>query len=85
MIEELGLQTAPSLQLATIVRGAHTAGLDLAPQAAGPLAASLGCSRMDKEDLAQSDAAMALCDAFYRWCPDATGERCNWPSVKTPV
>ncbi len=85
MIEELGLQTAPLLQLATIVRGADTARLDLAPQAAGLLAASLGYSRMYKEDLAQLDAAMALYDAFYRWCRDATDEGHNWPSTKTPV
>ena len=85
MIEVLGLQTAPLLQLATIVRGADTARLDLAPQAAGLLAASLGYSRMYKEDLAQLDAAMALYDAFYRWCRDATDEGHNWPSTKTPV
>jgi len=85
MIEELDLQTAPLLQLATIVRGADTARHDLAPQAAGLLAASLGYSRMYKDDLAQLDAAMGLYDAFYRWCRDATDEAHNWPSAKTPV
>ena len=39
-------QAAPLLQLAAIVRGADTARLDLAPQSAGLLAASLGLSRM---------------------------------------
>ena len=42
MIEEFGLATEPLLQLATIVRGADTGRPDLAPQAAGLLAASLG-------------------------------------------
>jgi rhodanese-related sulfurtransferase len=80
MIEELGLST-PSLDLlAAIVRGADTARPDLAPQAAGLLAASLGLSRMYKDDLAQLDAGMLLYDAFYRWCRDATEETHNWPS-----
>jgi hypothetical protein len=82
MLEELGLETAPLDQLATIVRGADTARPDLAPEAAGLLAASLGYSRMYKDDLAQLDAAMALYDAFYRWCWDAGDETHNWPSAK---
>jgi hypothetical protein len=47
------------------------------------LAASLGYSRMYRDDLAQLDAAMALYDAFYRWCRDAVEETHNWPSTKT--
>jgi hypothetical protein len=62
------------------VRGADTAALDLAPQAAGLLAASLGFSRMYRDDLAQLDATMALYDAFYRWARDAVGETHNWPT-----
>jgi rhodanese-related sulfurtransferase len=85
MLEELGLESAPLLHLATIVRGADTARLDLAPQAAGLLAASLGLSRMYRDDLAQLAAAMELYDAFYRWCRDATEETHNWPSTKTPA
>jgi rhodanese-related sulfurtransferase len=82
MIEEFGLRTQPLLHLAKIVRGADTARLNLAPECAGLLAASLGYSRMHKEDLAQLDAAMALYDAYYRWCRDATSETHNWPSQK---
>ena len=82
MVEELGLGTEPLLRLATIVRGADTAGLDLAPEAPGLLAASLGLSRMYADDLAQLEAGMALYDAFYRWCRDATEETHNWPSAK---
>ena len=85
MIEELGLKSGPLLLLATIVRGADTARLDLAPQAAGLLAASLGLSRMYRDDLAQLDAALGLYDAFYRWCRDATEETHNWPSAKAPA
>jgi rhodanese-related sulfurtransferase len=82
MIAEFGLGTAPLLRLATIVRAADTARLDLAPEAPGLLAASLGLSRMYADDLEQLDAGMALYDAFYRWCRDATGETHNWPSNK---
>ena len=69
-------------RLALIVRAADTARLDLVPEAAGLLAASLGLSRMYADDLAQLEAGMALYDAFYRWCRDATDETHNWPSQK---
>jgi rhodanese-related sulfurtransferase len=82
MIEEFGLSSAPLDRLGTIVRGADTARLDLAPEAAGLLAVSLGLSRMYADDLAQLEAGMLLYDAFYRWCRDATAETHNWPAVK---
>jgi rhodanese-related sulfurtransferase len=82
MIEELGLASPALLRLATIVRGADTARLDLAPEAPGLLAASLGLSRMYADDLDQLEAGMALYDAFYRWSRDATSETHNWPSNK---
>jgi hypothetical protein len=82
MIEEFGLASAPLDRLATIVRAADTARLDLAPEAPGLLAASLGLSRMYTDDLAQLEAGMLLYDAFYRWCRDATGETHNWPNPK---
>ena len=34
------------------------------------------------DDLAQLEAGMALYDAFYRWCRDATDETHNWPTNK---
>jgi rhodanese-related sulfurtransferase len=82
MVEEFGLRSEPLLRLAKIVRGADTARLDLAPEAAGLLAASLGLSRMHADDLEQLDAGMTLYDAFYRWCRDATEETHNWPTNK---
>jgi rhodanese-related sulfurtransferase len=82
MVEEFGLRTPSLLHLAKIVRGADTARPNLEPECAGLLAASLGYSRMFKEDLPQLDAAMSLYDAFYRWCRDATAETHNWPSQK---
>jgi rhodanese-related sulfurtransferase len=82
MIEEFGLKSEPLVHLATIIRGADTARLDLAPQAAGLLAASLGYSRMYRDDLEQLEAAMGFYDAFYRWCREATTEAHNWPTHK---
>jgi rhodanese-related sulfurtransferase len=80
MLGELGLQTPPLAKLATMVRGADTARLDLAPEAAGLAAASLGLSRMYSDDLEQLEAGMALYDAFYRWARDASDELHDWPT-----
>jgi rhodanese-related sulfurtransferase len=80
MIEEFGLATEPLLRLATLIRGADTDRLDLAPEAPGLLAASLGLSRMYSDDFEQLEAGMALYDAFYRWARDATSETHNWPT-----
>ncbi|MHA6347665.1 chromate resistance protein ChrB domain-containing protein [Roseivivax sp. CAU 1761] len=65
---------------AQIVRGADTARPELAPEAPGLLAASLGLSRMYADDNAQMEAGLLLYDAFYRWCRDATDETHNWPT-----
>ena len=81
MIDEFGLASGPLLHLAKIVRGADTNRHDLAPEAAGLLAASLGLSRMFRDDLAQLNAGMTLYDAFYRWCRDAREEGHDWPSA----
>jgi rhodanese-related sulfurtransferase len=64
--------------LATIVRGADTDRLDLAPQSAGLLAFSLGLSRLHQDDHALLAAALPLYDALYAWCRDAAGERHGW-------
>jgi rhodanese-related sulfurtransferase len=85
MLEVFELKSAALLQLARIVRGADTAALNLAPQSAGLLAASLGYSRMFRDDLEQLEAAVSLYDAFYRWCRDASAETHNWPATKTPA
>jgi len=83
MLDEFGLDIPPLHRLAPIVRGADTARLDLAPECAGLLAASLGLSRMHRDDLAQLDAGMALYDAFHRWARDAADETHNWPAPRT--
>ena len=80
MLAEFGISTPALDRLATVVRAADTARLDLVPEAAGLLAASLGLSRMYADDLEQLEAGMALYDAFYRWARDATDETHNWPT-----
>ena len=64
--------------LATIVRGADTSRLNLAPQSAGLLALSLGLSRLHADDHAMLQQALPLYDALYAWCRDAQGETHSW-------
>lgn len=78
MLSEFSLHTDALQHLAAIVRAADTDNLQAVPQAAGLLAASLGLSRMYKDDQQQLDAGMQLYDAFYRWCRDATTEGHVW-------
>jgi rhodanese-related sulfurtransferase len=65
-------------QLARIVRGADTARLDLAPQAAGLLAVSLGLSRLYKDDHEMLEHGMVVYDALYAWCKDGQEESHTW-------
>ncbi len=80
MLEEFGLRTPTLERLAMLVRGADTGRPDMAPQAAGLLAVSLGLSRLHRDDLAQLEAGLALYDAFHLWCRDATEEVHDWPA-----
>jgi hypothetical protein len=58
-------------QLAVIVRGADTARLELAPQAAGLLALSLGLSRNFKDDHEMLKHGWVVYDALYAWCKES--------------
>lgn len=81
MVRDFGLQSIePLVRLSTIVRGADTDRVKIAPEAAGLLALSLGLSRMFDDDHAQLDAGMLVYDALYRWSRDAMGETHNWVS-----
>lgn len=64
--------------LATIVRGADTDRLAIAPQAAGLLAISLGLSRLHEDDHAMLAAALPVYDALYAWCREGRGESHRW-------
>ncbi len=70
----------PALQqLAMIVRGADTARLDLAPQAPGLLAISLGLSHNFSDDQEMLAHGMVIYDALYAWCQACQSETHGWP------
>lgn len=64
--------------LATIVRGADTARLDLAPQCAGLLAISLGLSQLYEDDHEQLRHGFVVYDALYAWLTRAHAETHTW-------
>lgn len=66
-------------QLAVIVCGADTARLDLAPQAPGLMALSLGLSRLYADDHEMLRHGMVMYDALYAWCRDCKKETHGWP------
>jgi hypothetical protein len=70
---------APALdRLALIVRAADTDRLDLAPQAAGLLAISLGLVETFADDHALLAQGMIIYDALYAWCRQAAPEQHTW-------
>lgn len=72
--------TDPALQqLAVIVRGADTSRLDLAPQAPGLLAISLGLSQVFPDDQEMLRHGLVMYDALYAWCRDCQKETHGWP------
>ncbi len=68
LIADFALNDAALNKLATIVRGADTDALHLAPQSAGLLAMSLGLSANNTNDHAMLARAMVMYDALYAWC-----------------
>ena len=65
-------------ELALIVRGADTARLELAPQAPGLAAISLGLSRNFKDDHEMLEHGMVMYDALYTWCKEGKEEVHTW-------
>ena len=78
-LSNYGLDDPALHQLATIVRGADTSRLDLAPQSAGLFAISLGLSANFADDHEMLGHGMVLYDALYAWCRDRQDETHNWP------
>lgn len=77
--------TDPALQqIGVIVRGADTARLDLAPEAAGLLAFSLGLSHIIRDDHAQLEHGFVLYDALYAWCREVHTETHTWNPQRDP-
>ena len=84
-LAHFGLSDPALRRLADIVRGADTARLDLAPQAAGLLAMSLGLAALNDDDLAMLDQGMTLYDALYAWCRFAVAETHDWQPDRLAV
>jgi rhodanese-related sulfurtransferase len=82
MLKLFGLEGEPSLaRLALIVRGADTARPDLAPEAAGLHAVSLGLSALaGDDDHGLLDRGFLVYDALFAWLLFAADERHNWPA-----
>ena len=82
MLRLFGLETEPSLaRLALIVRGADTARPDLAPEAAGLHAISLGLSAMaGDDDHGLLQHGFMVYDALFGYLRFAAQERHNWPA-----
>ncbi len=69
----------PGLRIvAPIVRGADTDRHDIAPEAAGLHAISLGLSARYADDLALLAQGMIVYDALYAWATSARDERHAW-------
>jgi rhodanese-related sulfurtransferase len=82
MLTLFGLAAEPSLaRLAVIVRGADTARPDLAPEAAGLHAVSLGLSALaGDDDHGLLRQGFMVYDALFAWLRFAASERHNWPA-----
>ncbi|MGL4240237.1 MAG: chromate resistance protein ChrB domain-containing protein [Beijerinckiaceae bacterium] len=81
LLKMAGIADWPPLRtLALIVRGADNARMDLAPQAAGLLAASLGLSHLaGEDDHSMVRHASVIYDGLYAWAAHAAAETHNWP------
>ena len=76
----------PALEeIAIIVRGADTARLELAPQAAGLLAISLGLSHNFPDDHEQLRHGFVVYDALYSWCRHVRAETHTWNPQRAVV
>ena len=80
LIARFGIEDLALHDLAPIVRGADTGRFELAPEAAGLLAVSLGISALSGGDDAKAlDRGFPVYDALYAWRRSATSETHGWP------
>jgi len=78
LLAKYGLDDPALREIAVVVRGADTARPDLAPQAAGLLAVSLGLSRLFADDHEQLRHGFVVYDALYAWARDVRDETHDW-------
>lgn len=83
ILDDFGLKDPALDRVAAIVRGADTARMDLAPEAAGLLAISLGISHLSgPEDHIALERGFGVYDALHAWAKFAAGETHNWPATR---
>ena len=85
ILRKHGIDDPALHEIAVIVRGADTDRLDLAPQAAGLLAISLGLSRNFQDDHEQLAQGMIMYDALYSWAKYVHDERHTWNPQRGPA
>jgi len=77
-VERFEIDDPGVIALAPIIRGADTDRHDLAPEAAGLHAHSLGLSIMIEDDHALLEQGMIFYDALYAWAKGARSEKHDW-------
>ncbi len=83
MLDVFELHCDPLDKMATVIRAADTNRHDLAPEAAGLLALSVGLSRQFKDDQEQLSQGLLMYDALFRWARDGAGETHDWPAGRS--
>lgn len=74
VLDDFALDVPVLRALATVVRGADTARLDLSPQSAGLLALSLGLSALYGDDHEMLEHGIPMYDALHAWLRSARDE-----------
>ena len=77
-LKKYNLKDVSLERLATIVRAADTDSHQLAPQAAGLLAISLGLGHCFPDDQKLLDHGLIVYDALYAWCKHHFRETHDW-------
>jgi protein-tyrosine-phosphatase len=77
-VARFGIDDPGVRALQPIIRGADTDRHDLAPEAAGLHALSLGLSITHQDDHALLAQGLVIYDALYAWATKARGETHNW-------
>jgi hypothetical protein len=83
LINHYDLKDPALHRLALIVRAADTARHDLAAEASGLHAISMGLSANIPDDHAMLEHGMIIYDALYTWCRDLHGQVHNWTPARS--
>jgi rhodanese-related sulfurtransferase len=82
LLDHFAVSDAALRHMAEIVRGADTARPDLAREAAGLLAVSLGISALSPSDQDALERGFPVYDALYAWANFARGEPHDRPAAR---